>query len=150
MAALPTLLIAVLVAHLCNLHALAAHSPAPAPAPQSGPHADSPPPVFRSPSPSPSDAADRAPPAPPPLKFDVSASPALAPDPDAVNDVSHADVEEASGTTGGGMSRGRKAGIAVGVIAGACVVGIGAVVYKKRQRNILRSRYGYGGEREMV
>ncbi|CAH9124308.1 unnamed protein product [Cuscuta epithymum] len=37
--------------------------------------------------------------------------------------------------------RGRKVGIAFGVISGVCVVGFGAVVYKKRRENIRRSQY---------
>lgn len=41
------------------------------------------------------------------------------------------------------MSGGKKAGIAIGVIAAAAAVGLAAVVYKKRQENIRRSRYGY-------
>ncbi|XP_047944268.1 classical arabinogalactan protein 1-like [Salvia hispanica] len=48
------------------------------------------------------------------------------------------DLEESEG-----MSGGKKAGIAVGVIAAGCVVGMAAVVYKKRQRNIRRARYSY-------
>lgn len=57
-------------------------------------------------------------------------------------------TEEAS--AGGGMNGGKKAGIAVGVIAAACLVGLGGLVYKKRQDNIRRSQYGYAARRELL
>ncbi|KAK4351478.1 hypothetical protein RND71_030791 [Anisodus tanguticus] len=40
-------------------------------------------------------------------------------------------------------SGGKKAGIAVGVIAAICFVGLGALVYKKRQQNIQRTQFGH-------
>lgn len=48
------------------------------------------------------------------------------------------------------MSAGQKAGVAVGVIAGACIVGAGAFVYKKRQQNIQRAQFGYDARREIL
>lgn len=49
-----------------------------------------------------------------------------------------------------GMNGGQKAGVAVGVIAGACIVGAGALVYKKRQQNIRRAQYGNAARREIL
>ncbi|GLU11790.1 hypothetical protein SLE2022_285120 [Rubroshorea leprosula] len=50
----------------------------------------------------------------------------------------------------GGMSGGKKAGIVVGVVAAACLVGMAGMVYKKRQENIRRSQYGYSARREIL
>lgn len=49
-----------------------------------------------------------------------------------------------------GMSSGKKAGIAVGVIVAAGVVVLGALVYKKRRQNMQRSQYGYAARRELL
>lgn len=57
---------------------------------------------------------------------------------------------ERAKTSSGGMSSGKKAGIAVGVIVGAGVVVLGAFVYKKRRQNIERSQYGYAARRELL
>ncbi|KAL3653038.1 hypothetical protein CASFOL_002719 [Castilleja foliolosa] len=136
----------------------------PSPSPQPPSDEISPPP----PSPSPSPAIPNSPPAPPPVdlapgphsqapspgvndagqKKTPSQSPAIS------GDVSHADqssdgeLEKKGGS--GGLSGGTKAGVAIGVIAVVCVVGIGAVVYKKRQQNIQRSQYGNAARREML
>jgi len=48
------------------------------------------------------------------------------------------------------MSSGKKAGIAVGVIAAVGVVALGAMVVKKRRQNIQRSEYGYTARRELL
>ena len=62
----------------------------------------------------------------------------------AAADVTSDHDDGTDGTSGGsGMSGGKKAGIAFGVIAAVAVVGLGALVYKRRQENIRRSRYGY-------
>ncbi|XP_071933201.1 uncharacterized protein [Coffea arabica] len=115
------------------------------------------------PSPSPS---VNSPPAPPPnLAPESSPSPAPtpansteplkkspAPSPSEAGDVSHADSSdiEAEDESSEGMSRGKKAGIAIGVVAGVCIVGIGALVYKKRQQNIQRAQFGYAARRELL
>nr|XP_027070345.1 pectinesterase inhibitor 10-like [Coffea arabica] len=137
-------------------------------------------PPQTSPSPSPDHGADvpslepkkspspsvNSPPAPPPdLAPESSPSPALtpansteplkkspAPSPSEAGDVSQADSSdiEAEGESSEGMSRGKKAGIAIGVVAGVCIVGIGALVYKKRQQNIQRAQFGYAARRELL
>ncbi|KAK9158358.1 hypothetical protein Scep_004932 [Stephania cephalantha] len=114
----------------------------PAPAPLLTPH-------KRSPSPSPSGAAPppatNSPPAPP--------SPATAPTANSsvlsdINTDGGGVAEKEGGSQG--MSGGKKAGIAVGVIVGGAVIGFGAVVYKKRQSNVQRSQYGYSARRELL
>ncbi|CAL5211273.1 unnamed protein product [Lathyrus oleraceus] len=105
--------------------------PAPTPTPASSPHPDSPP------APSPENSP--------------SSSPSPSPDDAADSQVSHAGVGDADDKSSGeGMSSGKKAGIAVGVIASVCVVGLGAMVYKKRRQNIQRSEYGYTARRELL
>ncbi|KAM0928681.1 hypothetical protein ACQ4PT_002631 [Festuca glaucescens] len=50
-----------------------------------------------------------------------------------------------------GMSGGKKAGVVVGVFSAVAVVGLAAVVYRKRQANIRRSRYAdYSARLELV
>lgn len=139
-------------------------SPAPAPdlpadAVDSPPiHAPTPelgsPPSVNSPSPAESPINYSSPPEPehspsasPPMPDDHSAPspPSPSPSPEA-SDVNHSDitgVEEKKSSGGGGMSGGTKAGVAFGTIAAVCVVGLAGFVYKKRQDNIRRSRYGY-------
>ncbi|KAJ6403290.1 hypothetical protein OIU84_015240 [Salix udensis] len=58
--------------------------------------------------------------------------------------------EEEGGEESEGMSGGKKAGIAVGVIMAACLVGFGGLVYKKRQDNIRRTAYGHAARRELL
>ena len=49
------------------------------------------------------------------------------------------------------MSGGKKAGVVVGAFSAAAVVGLAAVVYRKRQANIRRSRYAdYSARLELV
>ncbi|XP_024009628.1 classical arabinogalactan protein 3 [Eutrema salsugineum] len=103
-----------------------------------------------SPSPSPSDSPSLSPPLP-----DDHASPSSSPSPSPsqeASDLNHSDitgVEEEKSSGGGGMSGGKKAGVAFGTIAAVCVVGLAGFVYKRRQENIRRSRYGYAA-REML
>ncbi|KAG8387684.1 hypothetical protein BUALT_Bualt02G0046900 [Buddleja alternifolia] len=127
------------------------------------------PPEDTSPSPSPSPALALSPPAPPPSDLaPTSSSPAPSPgDDDAdsqnspspapaeVGDINRADQSnagdvEAKDESSGGMSGGKKAGIAIGVIGAACVAGVGVLVYKKRQQNIQRSQYGHAARREFL
>lgn len=42
-----------------------------------------------------------------------------------------------------GLNGGQKAGVAIGVLAGSGLIVFGGLVYKKRRRNIRRSRYSY-------
>lgn len=118
-----------------------AHSPQfpPSPSPQFNPPSPSPSPQFNSPSPSPSD-------------LSPSQSPELAPD--VAADVGHDDQTAAGDLKAdghsGGMNAGKKAGVAIGIIAAACIVGVGAAVYKKRQRNHRRSQYSYVTRREIL
>lgn len=56
-------------------------------------------------------------------------------------DVTETEGEESSGN--GGNGGGKVAGIAVGAIAAASMVGVGGYVLKKRRENIRRSRYEY-------
>ncbi|XP_057782646.1 classical arabinogalactan protein 4-like [Salvia miltiorrhiza] len=126
-----------------------------------------------SPSPSPMAPAPSpvSPPAPPPSRLSPD-SPSPAPSPaDEVGDSSNhkespspapiaaADAGQGDkmhlgdldhGDDSEGMSGGKKAGIAMGVIAAGCVVGIAAVVYKKRQQNIRRAQYSYTDRRDFM
>lgn len=141
-------------------------SPSPSPdhgadVPSLEPNKSLPPSPSLSPSPS-----VNSPPAPPPdLAQESSPSPAPtpansteplkkspAPSPSEAGDVSHADSSdmEAGEESSEGMSGGKKAGIAIGVVAGVCIVGIGALVYKKRQQNIRRAQFGYAARRELL
>ncbi|KAJ0248281.1 Hydroxyproline-rich glycoprotein family protein [Hirschfeldia incana] len=116
------------------------NSPSPAESPI---HYSSPPEPEHSPSHSPSDSPSTSPPMP---DDDQSTTPSPSPSPEP-SDVNHSDitgrVEEKKPSGGGGMSGGTKAGVAFGTIAAVCVVGLAGFVYKKRQDNIRRSRYGY-------
>ncbi|GJU63881.1 hypothetical protein Tco_1245716 [Tanacetum coccineum] len=72
---------------------------------------------------------------------DVKSSPALAPS--EASDVTPEEVksEERKESSDKGMSGGKKVGVAFGLIAAACFVGFGGVVYRKRQDNIRRQQY---------
>ncbi|KAL6566751.1 hypothetical protein OROMI_015155 [Orobanche minor] len=133
-------------------------SPSPSPHP---PTDDISPPPF---TPSPFPAVPNSPPAPPPSDLapnspspgpspgnddDDARKKSPSPAPVVAGDVSHEDLETKDDSSGG-MSGGKKTGVAIGVIAAVCIVGVGALVYKKRQRNIQRSQYGHAGRREMV
>ncbi|XP_047175144.1 vegetative cell wall protein gp1-like [Vigna umbellata] len=154
----------LLLSFLVNI-ASAGESPGPAPPPEFSPsspprHSPSPhvaPPSHNSPSeppqsPSPAPSHHDSPPVPPPQE-NPSPSPASSPSPDAADDggVNHADLAGHNGKSSSeGMSSGKKAGIALGVIVGAGVVVLGAVVYKKRRQNMQRSQYGYAARRELL
>ncbi|OMO71740.1 hypothetical protein CCACVL1_18081 [Corchorus capsularis] len=100
-------------------------------------------------------ASPPAPVAPSPSDLEEGKSPASspAPSPDA-SDINHSNInadgsEEYVGG-GGGMSGGKKAGIVVAVLVVVCLVGLGGLVYKKRQDNIRRTQYGYAARREIM
>ncbi|TMW83512.1 hypothetical protein EJD97_001492 [Solanum chilense] len=152
-----TILFAVLLVQRCICTDPPASSPSPAP--ESGADVASPP---MSPAPSPSPNLS-SPPAPPPSDLSRNSSPAPspgdstsknspspAPNSKAASDISDESVDSSKESSGGGMTSGKKAGIAVGVIAAVCFVGIGALVYKKRQQNIQRSQFGYDARREIL
>ncbi|XP_055834430.1 vegetative cell wall protein gp1-like [Solanum dulcamara] len=105
---------------------------APAPSPVSGGSA--------TPFPAPSPVTD--PPSPAPSPSDVVAS-------DISQESTTVEVNESS-SSDGGMNGGKKAGVAFGVMAAACVVGLGALVYKKRRQNIRRAQFGYAGRRDFL
>ncbi|KAL5990668.1 hypothetical protein ACLOJK_011571 [Asimina triloba] len=92
-----------------------------------------------------------SPPAPPPSQ-DNDAYPSPAPEPSAAGDgeLHVAENQTEKSESGGGMKDGQKAGIAIGVIIGAGIVGLGGFVYKKRRDNIRRSQYGYAARRELL
>ncbi|KAG7564541.1 hypothetical protein ISN44_As10g013050 [Arabidopsis suecica] len=121
------------------------HSPAESPTEYSSPPE---PETKHSPSPSPSPV--NSPSISPPLPNDSqspSSSASPSPSPEA-SDLNHSDIKgieggKSSSGGGGGMSGGKKVGVAFGAIAAVCVVGVAGFVYKKRQENIRRSRYGY-------
>ncbi|KAJ8616006.1 hypothetical protein MRB53_035378 [Persea americana] len=139
-------------------------SDAPAPSPDSG--GDSPPPDAPSPSPpatpspapssgspAPFPSPDASPPAPEaPGPAPVSTpSPAPVPAPNGGSDDGPQDISGGSNESSSrGLKAGQKAGIALGVIVGVGIVGVGGFVYKKRQENIRRSRYGYAARGELL
>lgn len=116
------------------------NSPSPAESPI---HYSSPPEPEHSPSHSPSDSPSTS----PPMPDDHSTTPSPSPSTEPSDVINHSDItgveEKKSSGGGGGMSGGTKAGVAFGTIAAVCVVGLAGFVYKKRQDNIRRSRYGY-------
>uniref|UniRef100_A0A1J3GW23 Uncharacterized protein n=1 Tax=Noccaea caerulescens TaxID=107243 RepID=A0A1J3GW23_NOCCA len=130
--------------------------PIPAPSPKAGSPSPSESPIEYSsppepetkysPSPAPSDSPSISPPLPSDDHPSLSSPPSPSPSPEA-SDVNHSSditgVEEKKPSGGDGMSGGTKAGVAFGTIAAVCVVGVAGFVYKKRQDNIRRSRYGY-------
>lgn len=133
---------------------LSTTSPAPSPSlPPAEPPATPAPSFSSPPAPPPSDLAPKShSPAPTP-QADDNETPS--PAPAVPGDVNHVNQPNAGNITSeekssSGMSRGQKAGVAIGVVAGACVVGVGALVYKKRQQNIQRSQYGYAARREIL
>ncbi|MCD7457404.1 hypothetical protein HAX54_035027 [Datura stramonium] len=135
--------------------ALAPESPAPSPLTNvSSP--PTPPPANHSPdsapAPSPLDGGNATPsPAPAPVTDSPSPSPSPAPSDVVASDISHESTAEANeSSSDGGMNGGKKAGVAFGVIAAACVVGLGALVYKKRRQNIRRAQFGYAARRDFL
>ncbi|GFZ20462.1 hypothetical protein Acr_28g0011670 [Actinidia rufa] len=130
---------------------------APTPAPDSGagftPPPESPSPASPSPSP-----GLRSPPAPPPDNSAPGSSPANkspSPAPSAPGDAgtvkSHVnDGGEEQNESSGGLGGGQKAGIALGVVAGVCLVALGGILYRKRQQNIQRSQHGYAARRDIL
>ncbi|XP_052185035.1 vegetative cell wall protein gp1-like [Diospyros lotus] len=160
-------LLIVLLAILSVELAVSADPPqtAPSPAPEIGGDSLSPPPEAGSPaSPSPSQGFS-SPPAPPPSDLAPGSSgtplPASSPSkdspspaPSAPSDVNveKGDVtaESKGNESSSGMKGGQKAGIVVGLIAGACLVGFGVVVYKKRQQNIRRAQFGEAARRVLL
>ncbi|PSR89970.1 Proline and serine-rich protein [Actinidia chinensis var. chinensis] len=154
---------------LLSLHLTESADPphsAPTPAPNSG--ADSLPPTPESPSPSPASPSPstglRSPPAPPPedsapgssptpspVKKSPSPAPVTAAPGDAGSVKSNVnDSAEEPKESSGGLGGGQKAGIALGVVAGVCLVALGGILYRKRQQNIQRSQYGYAARREIL
>ncbi|KAG5238080.1 classical arabinogalactan protein [Salix suchowensis] len=124
--------------------------PLPSPSAETGSPSDSP--VVSPPAPSPSDSPLVSPPAPPPSDLVPSGSAPASASTEG-SELNHSNnVDAGSGDEGEskGMSGGKKAGIVVGVIVAACMVGLGGLVYKKRQNNIRRSDYGYAARREIL
>ncbi|XP_022970449.1 proline-rich receptor-like protein kinase PERK10 isoform X2 [Cucurbita maxima] len=156
MAKVTSICCAVLSVLLLAQFSVSVDSPAesPAPPPQTG--ADSPPPrspsrISSPPAPSPRNAPVSSPPAPPPSDLPPSSSPS--PSPSEASDISRNNVsknDESDEESKNGMSGAQKFGIAIGVIAAVALIGFGGLVYKKRQDNIRRSRYGYTARRELL
>ncbi|KAI3461437.1 hypothetical protein Pfo_018100 [Paulownia fortunei] len=131
--------------------------PSSSPSPVTPSSAPSPAPSFSSPpAPPPSDLAPNSPsPTPSPQADDAAHKKSPSPAPAVPGDISHENQPNAGDLetkqeSSGGMNGGQKAGVAIGVIAGACIVGVGALVYKKRQQNIRRSQHGYAARREIL
>nr|XP_043611882.1 proline-rich receptor-like protein kinase PERK1 [Erigeron canadensis] len=72
----------------------------------------------------------------------------LAPGPTEASDVGDMKSEERKESPDKGMSGGKKVGVAFGLIAAACFVGFGGVLYRKRQDNIRRARYSQSARLE--
>lgn len=133
-------------------------SPSPSPSPYPGilPATPSPSPAnshYSPPAPPPQDTSGDSPspsPAPSPAADEQISPPPVTVGNGGVNSENQKNADESDDGSSGGMSGGKKAGIAIGVIGAASVVGIGAFVYKKRQRNLRRSEYGYAARREFL
>ncbi|XP_052191556.1 vegetative cell wall protein gp1-like [Diospyros lotus] len=156
----------VLLALFSAQLAVSADPPSPAPQPSAALHSSppsqaegpvspspspelSPPPADLAPGSSPSPSEKSPSPAPSPSEKSPSPGPSAPGDTSTVKSNVNAEGEEANESSGG-LKGGQKAGIAIGVVAAACVVGFGALVYKKRQQNIQRSQYGYAARREIL
>lgn len=131
---------------------VSAISPQISPSPSSDSPASSPSPLSPSPSihaPNPAPASSplgSSPPAPSP-------SPSPSPSPADGSTVSHTGVSDDEGKadrSSGGMSAGKKVGVAFGVIVAAGVIVMGAMIYKKRQQNIRRAQYAQATRREIL
>ncbi|KAL0436436.1 UNVERIFIED_CONTAM: hypothetical protein Sradi_0351500 [Sesamum radiatum] len=156
----------LLFPHLIFSQDLPQFSPSPSPEFPSGdfsqPPSPSPALPVSPPAPPPSDLAPNSPsPVPFPgeddddVPYEEKKIPTPAPAPVVVGDFRHEDQSNAGGLettddSSGGMSGGKKAGVAIGVISAACIVGLGALVYKKRQQNIRRAQYGSAARREFL
>ncbi|CAI9761513.1 unnamed protein product [Fraxinus pennsylvanica] len=128
---------------------LSPETPSPAPSPS----------LASPPAPPPSDLSPSPSPAPSPALINYSSpdksptsSPAPAPVPDVAGDeeVNTSNVVLKRNSSSGGINAGQKAGVAVAVVAGACIVGVGALVYNKRRQNVRRSQYGYAARSEIL
>ncbi|KAL7616893.1 hypothetical protein Lser_V15G02504 [Lactuca serriola] len=131
--------------------------PSPSPAPELGSDDSYPVPSYSSPSPydsplatppsdlSPSPSVDESSPS------SFSPSPSPSPSPSEASDMA-ADLksQEPKEPSSEGMSGGKKAGVAFGVIAAACFVGFGGIVYRKRQQNIRRAQYSYAARMDFI
>ncbi|KAK1411969.1 hypothetical protein QVD17_32860 [Tagetes erecta] len=97
-----------------------------------------------SPSPPPQSGSDDSIPVP-----SSSQSPSSSPSPFSFSDETvESEIEDAKDSSSGGMSRGKKVGVAFGLLAAACLVGFGGMVYRKRQQNIRRTRYSQSARLE--
>ncbi|KAK9058589.1 hypothetical protein SSX86_023431 [Deinandra increscens subsp. villosa] len=99
----------------------------------------------------PSSSPDSPPPVPPPSNRspddpDRSPSPSPSEAGDATAETESEDRNESPAS--GGMSGGKKVGIAFGLTAAACFVGFGGVLYRKRRENIRRARYSQAARLE--
>ncbi|KAL7173657.1 hypothetical protein ACSBR2_033002 [Camellia fascicularis] len=146
----------VLLAILSVQLTVYADQQSPAPAPQAGADTLSPPPPP-SPSLSPEPSSPPAPPSNPAPASSPTPSPAASPSkkspvpaPSMTGDVHESDVNASDEELSGGLKGGQKAGIVLGVIAGVCLVGVGGMVYRKRQQNIQRSQLGNAARREIL
>ncbi|KAE8688839.1 hypothetical protein F3Y22_tig00110954pilonHSYRG00109 [Hibiscus syriacus] len=97
-----------------------------------------------------------SPPAPTASDLAPGNSPVSSPAPSPYNasDINHGDInaegsEEKYGGDGG-MSDGKKTRVAIAAVGAACLVGLGGLVYKKRQDNIRRAQYGYATRSEIL
>nr|XP_009797238.1 PREDICTED: proline-rich receptor-like protein kinase PERK1 [Nicotiana sylvestris] len=157
MATLRVLSVTLLFAVLSIQHCICADTPesSPSPAPEAGGDVvSSPQPTAAAPeSPAPSPLANviSSPPSPPPADRSPDSAPATT---ILLRRMSlrlrlllllRRRANESS--SGDGMNGGKKAGVAFGAIAAACVVGLGALVYKKRRQNIRRAQFGYAARR---
>ncbi|XP_020202340.1 cyclin-dependent kinase inhibitor 1C [Cajanus cajan] len=97
---------------------------------------------LSAPSPSPSPSPNLAPASP---ASSPAPSPAQSPE-----DSSSDGEDRAENSWRGGLSRSKKAGIAMGVIVAACVGISAGMVYKKRKQHLRRSRYALGARGEFL
>ncbi|KAD3337186.1 hypothetical protein E3N88_32706 [Mikania micrantha] len=139
-----TLLLTLAVSSTDPAESSPSPSPSPSPPPQSGsdgsildPSSYPPPPIASPPAPPPSDLSHST-------SSDGSLPPASAPTAIQASDVSAgAKSEEPKESSSDGMSGGKKVGIAFGLIAAACAVIVGGVLYRKRRQNLRRAKYNY-------
>ncbi|KAI3748251.1 hypothetical protein L6452_11213 [Arctium lappa] len=128
---------------------IAQETSSPSPAPVTGPYGYESPSI---PSPSPSIGSINPPPHSdlPPNPASTPSSPAPAPEEASDTTSANVESEKPKNSSSGGMSGGKKAGIAIGVIVAACAVVLGGMLYKKRKQNIQRAQLGHAARGEFL
>ncbi|KAJ8651133.1 hypothetical protein MRB53_004156 [Persea americana] len=148
---LSSYLLVLMMLLLADLHLFASSPAHPPVAPPSPTRASTPVPTPHAPPSMPTPAGPPRAPTPhtPPSMPTPSAGPPRAPTSEPNHDGKSGDSTSGGGSSGG-LKSGQKAGIAIGVILGAGIIGFAGFVYKKRKANIRRARFGSAARRAQL